>query len=96
MTIPSLSTIPRALKLGKKIDLKKMLNWAKKGANLEASLVLGQLMILILAGRSQWSDLSEKVILNDQNLFSGQILVSHLNEQLTFSEFSFLIPYNIE
>ena len=73
-----------------------MLNWAKKGANLEASLVLGQLMILILAGRSQWSDLSEKVILNDQNLFSGQILVSHLNEQLTFSEFSFLIPYNIE
>ena len=30
MTIPSLRTIPRALKCGKKIDLKKVLNWAKK------------------------------------------------------------------
>ena len=37
MTIPSLRTIPRALKLGNKIDLKKVLNWAKKGANLEVS-----------------------------------------------------------
>ena len=30
MTIPSFRTISRALKLGKKIDLKKVLNWAKK------------------------------------------------------------------
>ena len=30
VTIPSLRTIPRAPKLGKKIHLKKVLNWAKK------------------------------------------------------------------
>ena len=40
VTIPSLRTIPRALKLGKKNDLKKVLNWTKKGANLEASPVV--------------------------------------------------------
>ena len=36
--IPSLRPIPRALKLGEKIDQKKVLNWAKKSANFEASL----------------------------------------------------------
>ena len=37
VTIPSLRTIPKAPKLGKKNHRKKVLNWAKKGANLEAS-----------------------------------------------------------
>ena len=37
VTIPSLRTIPRALKLGKKNHLKKGAKLGKKGANLEAS-----------------------------------------------------------
>ena len=79
-----LRTIPKAPKLCKRIQLKKMLNWAKKGANLEASLVLGQLMMLRLGMRSIWA-----------KHFRRSTWPWNSSFQIKFGYWWFLLPSNI-